>query len=76
MAFLIIVTSMFLISTLEPECFCGQRKSSLFDLKIIGGKEAEVNEFPWAVLLLIRDGDRSRRCGGTLINDRLNSMNL
>ena len=58
-----------LFSTPSPECLCGERKSKL-NLKIAGGEEAEVSEFPWAALLVIRSGGRSRRCGGSLINDR------
>ena len=38
----------------------------------IGGQEAEVNEFPWAALLLLRSSETNRtsRCGGSLISDR------
>ena len=39
--------------------------------RITGGKEAEENEFPWAVLLKISEnGRKAMWCGGTLINDR------
>ena len=53
-----------------------ERKDSMkyFDLFVGGGKESEVNEFPWAALLNIRNtskhGLQYARCGGTLINDR------
>ena len=38
----------------------------------IGGEETEVNEFPWAALLLLRSSETNRtsRCGGSLISDR------
>ena len=53
------------------ECMCGERRRrSNLNLKIAGGEEAEVNEFPWAALLVIRGSGRSRLCGGSLINDR------
>ena len=59
----------------DNSCNCGRRRSNLFDehfaTRIVGGGEAEVNEFPWAALLIIQ-GQTSKpvRCGGTLINDR------
>ena len=39
---------------------------------IIGGKEAKVNEYPWAALLLLRSSrtNRTSRCGGSLISNR------
>ena len=47
---------------------CGRsRKRFGCDTRIIGGKEACENEFPWAALLKI---DGIKRCGGNLINDR------
>eukprot|EP00092_Neocalanus_flemingeri_P080222 GFUD01100054.1.p1 GENE.GFUD01100054.1~~GFUD01100054.1.p1 ORF type:complete len:403 (+),score=68.03 GFUD01100054.1:140-1348(+) len=56
-------------------CNCGVRKEAKspgvrIEPKISGGKEASVNEFPWAALLEIRRGNVLERCGGTLINDR------
>ena len=57
--------------TFSSTCVCGERgASSKLDLKIAGGQEADVSEFPWAALLLITDGGKPRRCGGSLINDR------
>ena len=55
----------------SSECVCGERGAvGTLDLKITGGQEAGVNEFPWAALLEIKEGGRSRRCGRYLINDR------
>eukprot|EP00092_Neocalanus_flemingeri_P031312 GFUD01034008.1.p1 GENE.GFUD01034008.1~~GFUD01034008.1.p1 ORF type:complete len:384 (+),score=80.88 GFUD01034008.1:143-1294(+) len=55
----------------SPECLCGERRTrSQLNLKIAGGEEAEVNEFPWAALLVIRGSGPSKRCGGSLINER------
>ena len=70
-----------IFAPLNPDCLCGISDSSGLDIcesnlevKIAGGKEADVNEFPWAALLEIRDDedkdDYVERCGGTLINDR------
>jgi len=61
----------------DGSCLCGVSQSSGLSVcddniqnRIAGGKEAEVNEFPWAVLLEIKAGSTPLRCGGTLINDR------
>ena len=57
-------------------CQCGERQDrrTYFDLKVVRGEEAEVNEFPWAALLKIMNtsqpGVQYARCGGTLVNDR------
>ena len=56
-------------------CLCGERGFSqfgqIFGTRVIGGKEAEVNEFPWAALLSIQvRGKKPLRCGGSLVNDR------
>ena len=47
-------------------------KSREDELTSVGGEEAEVNEFPWAALLLLRSSETNEtdRCGGTLISDR------
>ena len=66
----------------QADCLCGVSSSSglgscdsIFQVRIAGGEEAGINEFPWAALLEIKDGGannyRPLRCGGTLINDRL-----
>ena len=41
-------------------------------LTSVGGEEAEVSEFPWAALLLLRSSETNltSRCGGSLISDR------
>ena len=59
----------------DPTCTCGQRKYSkfgqFFGTRVVGGEEAEINEFPWAALLSIRNkGKKPVRCGGSLVNDR------
>ena len=43
-----------------------------YQLASIGGEEAEVSEFPWTSLLLLRSSEtnKTNRCGGTLISDR------
>ena len=49
----------------------------LFQTKVTlggGAKETEVNEFPWAALLIIKRGRDDFICGGTLINDRLGKI--
>jgi hypothetical protein len=54
----------------EESCDCGVRKSATIGVRVIGGKEAVANEFPWAALLRIGKNGQFE-CGGTLINDRL-----
>eukprot|EP00092_Neocalanus_flemingeri_P025855 GFUD01028022.1.p1 GENE.GFUD01028022.1~~GFUD01028022.1.p1 ORF type:complete len:397 (+),score=85.51 GFUD01028022.1:124-1314(+) len=64
----------------QADCLCGVSHSSRLDIcqskkfqvRITGGEEAEINEFPWAALLEIKvDGaNKPFRCGGTLVNDK------
>eukprot|EP00092_Neocalanus_flemingeri_P025853 GFUD01028020.1.p1 GENE.GFUD01028020.1~~GFUD01028020.1.p1 ORF type:complete len:225 (-),score=52.93 GFUD01028020.1:364-1038(-) len=63
----------------QADCLCGVSQSPRLDrcqsnleVRITGGEEAEINEFPWAALLEIkvRGSNRPLRCGGTLVNDR------
>ena len=59
----------------DSTCRCGQRKYStfgqFFGTRVVGGEEAEINEFPWAALLSIHSkGKKPVRCGGSLVNDR------
>jgi len=51
-------------SGITPDCRCGLVQRSQ---RIIGGLEAEVNEYPWMVSLLLRG---THACGGSLINSR------
>ena len=39
---------------------------------IIGGKQAEIGEFPWAAFIQMRSSTTgtSNRCAGSLVNDR------
>ena len=78
---MLVKMSVFLLSTArlkaatDRSCRCGERQLSqfgeLFSTRVVGGMEAEVNEFPWAALLSIKARDtKPRRCGGSLINDR------
>ena len=58
----------------ERACTCGLSKvsnSEVVTLKVIGGVEADLHEFPWAALLEItqKQGPKSR-CGGSLISSR------
>jgi len=49
--------------TTDTSCKCGQR----FGSRIVGGTQADVNEWPWQAALVTQ----SRQfCGGSLINDR------
>ncbi|OQR69116.1 proclotting enzyme-like [Tropilaelaps mercedesae] len=54
------------ITVIEGDC--GRRTAS----RIIGGRTAEKNDFPWAVALVGQPGNGSglQFCGGTLITDR------
>jgi len=47
-------------------CSCGLPNRSM---RIVGGQETEVNEYPWQVGL-VSAGGRQPWCGGTLISDR------
>jgi len=50
----------------SSNCQCGIPNRSN---RIVGGVETEVNEYPWQVGLVSRNG-RTPYCGGTLISDR------
>merc|ERR1719244_1292375 len=43
-------------------CKCGKKK----DERIVGGAEADINEWPWMVSMLFSDGAR-HKCGGTVV---------
>ena len=63
-------------------CECGRQlhnKSSIFiQTRVVGGKQAELGEFPWAALIIIKHNKNGKfvtnRCGGNLINDRPNKF--
>ena len=57
----------------DTACFCGQNKEFVRATRATGGEFAEVNEFPWAALLNLSstESNKTVRCGGTLIKDRL-----
>ncbi|KAH8363180.1 hypothetical protein KR084_006715, partial [Drosophila pseudotakahashii] len=52
-------------NVLPNEAVCGQKPASL---RISGGTQARLNEFPWMAMLLDKKG--KTRCGGSLINNR------
>ena len=60
----------------DEDCVCGVGQSGAVPAcgrsgRVAGGDQAELGEFPWMALLVIRrPGKDVKRCGGTLINDR------
>ena len=52
------------------DCKCGEVQRSAW--RLLGGKEAEVGEYPWQALILtgLRPGVYST-CGGSLINSQV-----
>ena len=70
-----LILSVIFGNSFASDCGCGERNIDReIELKVIKGEEADVNEFPWAALLKIRNVTDVRSgyavCGGTLINDR------
>ena len=62
----------------EEHCICGLAKRRNFgktsetENRIVGGKEAEVNEYPWMVKIIsppIPPYNNPFTCGGSLISD-------
>ena len=59
----------------EEHCICGLAKRKKFaktsetENRIVGGKEAEVNEYPWMVNLIMEISIIKFTCGGSLISD-------
>ena len=43
-----------------------------YQVTSVGGEEADVGEFPWAALVLLRSTETNKtdRCGGTLITNK------
>ena len=76
------------LTTLDTSCICGRMQSPPFQVNIfgnemrkyfdfpqgtiIGGKQAEIGEFPWAAFIHLNSSTTgtSARCAGSLINDR------
>ena len=38
--------------------------------RVVGGTRARAHHLPWTALIVYREEERMKRCGGTLINDR------
>uniref|UniRef100_A0A0K2U095 Coagulation factor IX [Myotis lucifugus] n=1 Tax=Lepeophtheirus salmonis TaxID=72036 RepID=A0A0K2U095_LEPSM len=54
-------------SSAEYEDICGIENKE-FSSKIIGGQEAEPNQFPWVVAILMSSIFGSGRCTGSIVN--------
>ena len=58
----------------EP-CYCGLsnrvtfEKTDIDSNRIIGGKETEVNEYPWQVFITLKKNYGSYFCGGSIISN-------
>ena len=58
----------------EP-CYCGLSnrvnfgKTDVDSNRIIGGKETEVNEYPWQVLITFKKKNGSYYCGGSIVSN-------
>ena len=55
------------LKTLENFLDCGKATKSGRGLNVIGGNDADVNEYPWMVYLL-EEGRARMHCGGSLLN--------
>ena len=51
-----------------PSCECGLPHTAISTSRIVGGQDAEVNEYPWQVWLLYRG--QPHNCGGSIISPR------
>ena len=59
-------------------CQCGLQRHNTSSIaigtRVIGGKEAEEGEFPWAALILVKHYNKKKyitqRCAGSILNDR------
>ena len=67
------------IVNMQAGCISGVSNSpglnvcdTTLNLKVRGGGEAEIDEFPWTTLLEMKESSTGtlQRCGGTLISDR------
>jgi len=52
-------------SSAGVSCSCGKKKAGT---RVIGGKTADVNEYPWMIAIKGKNGDQS--CGGAVINSK------
>ncbi|CAL4166079.1 unnamed protein product, partial [Meganyctiphanes norvegica] len=58
----------------ESSCECGianeQPRKKRYTNRIVGGKEALKNRYPWMVLIMMKRFGMVNQCGGSLINTR------
>lgn len=55
---------------LPDRAACGEQKG---DIRIIGGEQTQIFEFPWMALFMYKfhnGSDAGFRCGGSIINNR------
>lgn len=46
---------------------CGAAPQEAGVERIVGGKNADVGEYPWMVLLEIKCGESKKACGGSIL---------
>jgi len=51
------------------DCKCGIAQRSIRSTRIVGGQEAEVNEWPWMAAVMILSETSNVFCGGSIISD-------
>jgi len=74
-SFLAVMMGMTTAMKADSDCYCGLAQRNL---RIVGGRETEVNEYPWQVLLFTNRGENKfgqcnsdfSMCGGSVIGDQ------
>lgn len=64
---LLVALSATIAATVGSECECGLER---VENRIIRGKEAAPNRYPWMVYMTMKSPQGMSACGGTIINDR------